>query len=390
MSDRMLLVYCGLLFTLTAFCLDITLPGLIQTSHDLATSYTLAQYTITVYFLTSAIAQLFAGSLSDRFGRKPVLAAGLFVVLVGGLMCAVAPTIETLLAGRMLQGLGAAAGPVVARAILRDCFSGEKLARNMAISMTVFAIGPIIAPLLGAGLMEIGSWRLGYWAMAIGACGLLFGLPFLQETVPGKQLDALRPSKFAEAAVAVFRNRQSRHFLIVTAISLLCITTVITGLTEIYKTEFGVGPTMFAFFFAFQGLGIILGQSVNHYAIARIGVQATMRLAASIISASAIAMLIGAYFDLLNAYGLAAILFCFMSGFLVVMSNSASLMLGPHPKIAGAVSSIYGFLPQFFSTIVISVAVIFTVGNFVLWALSMVIACLATLFSLLIWKPDRA
>jgi MFS transporter, DHA1 family, multidrug resistance protein len=116
--------------SISSFAIDITLPAFPEMVDRLDAPYATVQWTVTVYMFAAGLAQLVWGPASDRFGRRPVLAAGLSIFLLGSVLTSIAPSIEWLLAGRRSRGFGAAAAIVLARAILRDLYSGQELARN--------------------------------------------------------------------------------------------------------------------------------------------------------------------------------------------------------------------------------------------------------------------
>ena len=159
MSRTFLVTFCGLLLTLGAFSCDIMLPAFWSMERELGAPIALVQAVVPVFLLSSACGQLLFGSASDRFGRRPVLLGGLACYLAGTALGLLAQSIDVVLAGRVLQGLGSACGVVVGRAILRDRHSGAALAQTMSLAMAIFAVGPILAPLLGYALVSLGGWR---------------------------------------------------------------------------------------------------------------------------------------------------------------------------------------------------------------------------------------
>jgi DHA1 family bicyclomycin/chloramphenicol resistance-like MFS transporter len=160
----------GLLSAVGPFAIDMYLPALPAVAAELEASAPAVQFTLTAFFLAFGVSQLVYGPAADQFGRKPPLYAGLAVFLVGTLGCALAPTIEALIAARLVQGLGAATVMVVPRAIVRDLHSGPQATRMMAKVMLVIAVAPMLAPLAGSGLMAVGSWRLIFAGLAAAAC----------------------------------------------------------------------------------------------------------------------------------------------------------------------------------------------------------------------------
>ena len=159
----------GLLGAVGPFAIDMYLPALPEVAADLGASAQATQFTLTAFFLAFGVSQLAYGPASDQFGRKPPLYVGLAIFLLGTLGCALAPTIEALIAARLVQGVGAATVMVVPRAIIRDLHSGPAATRLMAMVMLVISVSPMLAPAgreradgggeLAADLRGAGGWR---------------------------------------------------------------------------------------------------------------------------------------------------------------------------------------------------------------------------------------
>jgi DHA1 family bicyclomycin/chloramphenicol resistance-like MFS transporter len=157
-SLSFLLLLAGLT-ALAPFSLQIFLPALPMIQADFAVSPAVAQLALSLSLLANACATLTYGPLSDRFGRRPVLLAGLGAFVAGSALCALAPTIGTLIAARVLQAVGAAAGMVLARAIVRDTHDRERSASVIAYLTTAMVVAPMLAPTIGALLIDLVSWR---------------------------------------------------------------------------------------------------------------------------------------------------------------------------------------------------------------------------------------
>ena len=133
----------------------------------LGTSVSGAQLTLVAYFLAYGVSQLVYGPLSDQIGRKKTLLIGMSIFAVGSVICASAPTIEVLVIGRLIQGMGGATVMVIPRAIIRDMYTGAQATRLMATIMLVISISPMLAPLAGSGIVAVGSWREIFLVMGI-------------------------------------------------------------------------------------------------------------------------------------------------------------------------------------------------------------------------------
>jgi len=157
-----------------------SIPGLVS---DLSTTVGMAQLTLTLYLAGSAVSQLVYGPLSDHFGRRPVLLAGITVFVLASIMCALATTIEILVIARLLQAFGGAAGMVLTRAIIRDMHDEKASASVIGYITMAWAVAPMVAPALGGYLDQLAGWRTSFWALAaFGALALTLATFCLPET----------------------------------------------------------------------------------------------------------------------------------------------------------------------------------------------------------------
>lgn len=150
--------------------LTIFLPSLPTIAKDLGVAYGTAQLTLSIYLFAFAFAQLAVGPLSDNLGRRPMLLASLVVFTIGSVCCAISPTVETLIASRLVQACGACGGVVLGRAIVRDSRTGPEAPRAMGYMASSMALAPALSPLLGGQLLGFFGWRSNFWFTA--ACGI--------------------------------------------------------------------------------------------------------------------------------------------------------------------------------------------------------------------------
>jgi DHA1 family bicyclomycin/chloramphenicol resistance-like MFS transporter len=348
-----LLPYCGVMLALNAFSCDMLLPAMQAIAADLSAPITSVQAIVPVFLGAAAVGQLLFGPASDRFGRRPVLLIGLAFYVVGSLAALVAGSIEVLLAARVSQGMGAACGVVIARAILRDTHSGDELAQALALSLAIFAIGPMTAPLIGALILEIGPWRWVFLALTALGSGLLFATLWRYiETNRSPDPQALQPTRLLQAARQVLTHPQSRHFMGVLALQSCAIVVLISNASRLFETHFGIVGLPFAILFSVGGFGIVIGQLVSHRLIAGFGPLSTARLASAVLLASAAGIAVWVWLGRLPAWVLVLYLFWFNMTFLVVMANAAAFVLEPHRKIAGLAAALYGAMTQLFGAVV--------------------------------------
>ncbi len=390
LSPRALILFCGFMTTISAFSTDAMLPAFLSMSENLDAPIPLVQATIPVFIIAYAVAQIFFGPLSDRFGRRPVITAGMVIFLLGAMLAALGTNIWLVLAGRAIQGFGAAAGPVLARAIMRDTYSGNALAQANAVTAAIFAVGPIFAPLVGYGIDATLGWRFIFVAMAALAFALLLVNLFrLQETNTSPDPDALAVRSMLGAFGQVLTNFQSRRFLFLVTSAFCALLCFISNAPTIYKSAFDVDGLEFAILFCATGFGIIVGQIVNRRILPVMGILQVLRLAGFIIFIASISSTILAATGHLTAGIFTALMFIFNTSFLVVVSNSMTLIIDPHPKIAGAVSAFFGFVTSGSAALFAILTVGIFSGDAVMWGIGMAVTTGITFAGLLLTPQSK-
>lgn len=386
MKERAIVFYCGMLMSISSFSVDITLPSFGTMARDFGAPFEQVQWTISLYMIGAGFGQLFWGSVSDRFGRRPALGAGLGIFLLGCLVAALSPSITLLLASRILQGLGAAAAIAASRAIIRDRHSGEELARNLALATAIFAIGPILAPLIGAAVGALAGWRFIFLGLAIFAGGLLVVLMRLPETLRTPSPDAMRPRVFLQRVQRLLRHPQSRHFLFLSAVIMSSMLLILAATPRIYEHAFGLTGTTFALYFAFHGFGIIIGQAANRQLIRRVGIVNAMLAGAAVLIVSVLLMLAAIWAGFMSAFVMTALLVLFATSYLILYSNAAAMVLDPHGDIAGFTAAFYGFVSQIGSASIVAVLVVLTGDSVTAFCWTLLAICTLCLFGLLGWR----
>lgn len=193
----------------TALGIDMALPafGDMRIGLGLAADSPRIALTVTLYLLGLSLAQIIYGPFADRFGRKPVLYAGLGLYTLGALGSSLAPTFEVLILSRFVWGVGAAGPRALTLAIGRDLYDGDRLARVLAVVMSVFMVVPALAPLLGQAVLSLSSWRWVLAAPIVVTLALALWLTRLPESLPAERRRPLTLDRTREAIVAVFTNR---------------------------------------------------------------------------------------------------------------------------------------------------------------------------------------
>ena len=239
---------------------DIYLAALPTMVETLNTNQAMVNLTLSLYFVAYAIGLLFWGPLSEKFGRKPILMFGLVIYVLGSLFCALSNSVEMLIFARLIQAFGGSAVTVVATTIVKDLYDGREREKIMATIMSLVIIAPMIAPILGAFLLKIGSWHLMFTALAVfGAISTIFAM-FYKETLPSKYTGSVFRS-WGRLGV-VMNNRGFLSLLAIFTIPPMVLMSFLAAGSYIYIDFFGLSEQMFGYAFAFNALCASFGPSI--------------------------------------------------------------------------------------------------------------------------------
>lgn len=253
-----ILVVIGALGAIGPVGTDMYLPALPTMAAELSTSAAWVQLTLTAFGLGLAIGQLLLGTLSDRLGRRRLLLGGIFLLVVSGVICALAPTIEVLIAGRILMGLSGASGIVIGRAIAADLTSGTAATRVFSLLGTIAGVGPIVGPLLGGLVLGWGGWRPIFWVITGFAALLLAGvLLIIRETLPREARHHGGFGELARTAGGVLANRHFLGYAITLWFSFGTMFAYISASPFVVQRLLGFSPTVFTVIFATNAAGIV-------------------------------------------------------------------------------------------------------------------------------------
>ena len=340
----------GLLGALSMFAplsTDMYLPALPSMAHDLSASAAAVALTLTASLVGLGAGQLLAGPLSDALGRRRPVLVGLAVYTASSALCAVAPDVWTLCVLRLVQGAAGAAGIVIARAVVRDLYSGLEGARFFARLMLVIGVAPILAPILGGQLLHVTDWRGVFLVLAgIGAVLGAFSWRALVETLPlsARQRGGLR--NMLRMLGILVRDRRFMGLTLCFGLSFGAVFAYIAGSPFILEDIFGLSPQLFGLLFAINAVGLVVMSQVSARLVGRLGPQRLLTAGIVACAASGIGLLLA----VLAHGGLATVLPCFfvlLSAFALVAPNVTALALAPYPHVAGSASALIG-LVQFF------------------------------------------
>jgi MFS transporter, DHA1 family, multidrug resistance protein len=332
---------------LTAFgplSIDMYLPGLPALAATLDAPAWAAQLTLTACLAGLALGQIIVGPLSDRLGRRPPLLVGVGAYAAASLLCALAPSVYALVVLRFVQGLAGAAGIVIARAVVRDLYSGREAARFFSLLMLVNGAAPILAPVLGGQVLTVTSWRGVFVVLAV------IGVLLLAGTATGVPETLAAERRHAGGVAGTLRTfgrlLADRGFLGHALACGLCFGAMfayIAGSPFVLQDIYGASPQLFSVMFAVNALGIVAASQLNRALLRRLEPRAVMVGALTTQALAGVALL-AAVAAGTGVWPVVALLFVVVASLGLVMPNATALALADHPDVAGSASGLLGVM----------------------------------------------
>ena len=257
LGNRGLVVLIALLSAFVPLSTDLYLPALPGMGDYFGVSASETNLTLILFFLFFSLGLLFWGPLSDKYGRRPVLLAGLALYIAASIGCAASPDIWSLTAFRILQAVGGSAAAAVATAMVKDVYDGRKRESVLALVQSMVVISPAVAPILGAFMLPYTSWRGLFVVLAfIGVVSMVGGL-LLQETIPSRYAGTLAQS--VRRLGVVLKNPGFASLLIVFSLVSTASLAFVSASSYIYQDGFGLSEQWYSFYFALNAVGLIAG-----------------------------------------------------------------------------------------------------------------------------------
>jgi DHA1 family bicyclomycin/chloramphenicol resistance-like MFS transporter len=334
------------LVALTALSIDISLPALPALQQVFGVGSDRAQLTLSLFLLGYAGAQLVYGPLADRWGRRPVLLAGLALFAVASVGCALSSSIGALLSFRLLQGAGACAGPVLARAMVRDLFAGAQAAAVMASLALMMGFAPLLAPSLGGWLLAWFGWRSIYVVLSLIAVAALAGVWLgLGETLARERRG---PSRGLWHTVLQGRRfLGNRHCLahgLVVCFIFGGTFAFISGSPFVLMQAYGVGGQTYGLLFGLTAMALLIGFAANRQLLQRRAPRAVLGAGLALAGLAGSVLAVQAVLGFGGLAGLLAPMAAYQFAVGLVLPNAMAAALEPVPEIAGFGSSLLGSL----------------------------------------------
>lgn len=328
-----------------ALSTDIYLPSMPDLARQFNSPASHVQLTLSMFFAGFAVAQLIVGPLSDRFGRRPVLLWGVTLYAAASAACLFATNIETLIAGRFFQALGACAGPVVARAIVRDVYPRDQAARIFATMASIFALAPALAPIVGGNLHAWFGWKANFIVMLLFGIGQFVAVRlFLAETNARPDRRAVKLGWMAFNYATLLRERAFLGNTVMVALLFAAMFSYVSLSPFLLIDFLGVKPEHFGYCMAGVILGFLAGSQTVARLTARFGSERLVGAGAVLGFVGASLMLALALSGIHSVFALIVPAGLVFMASAMVMPSATALAIAPYARIAGSASALLGFL----------------------------------------------
>lgn len=334
----------SLLMGFASISTDLYLPAMPAMGRSLGASPGSVEWTISGYLIGFSLGQLFWGPVSDRFGRRLPVAIGIVLFVIGSAGCALAGTTSSIIAWRIVQAIGASAGVVLSRAMVRDLYQGYRAAQMLSTLITVMAVAPLVGPLIGGQILLLAGWRPIFWALVVIGITTLFALMTLPETLPGDR----RSRQGAVAALVSYgellRNRRLLGYAGAGGFFYGGMFAYVAGTPFAYITYHHLPAQLYGLLFAAGMVGIMAANMINARLVRRLGSDRLMIRGTMLAAGSGLVVALAALTDWGGLLALAVPLFVFASATGFIVANSIAGALSDFPDRAGTVSALVGAL----------------------------------------------
>ena len=335
-----------LLGALTAFApmsIDMYLSSIPVIARNFGVAPEAAQGTLAAFLAGLAIGQFFYGPASDRWGRRGPILFGVALYVAASVACALAPSIAVLTVARFVQALGGCAGPVIARAVVRDRFGHRDSARVLSLLMLVMGLAPIIAPMLGSLMLTVTGWRAEFWVLtAFGALVLLGSVFGLEESRSAQTALAARSEHPIRTYLALLRQPRLVGFVLAGALNSASVFAYISASPGLLITHYGVSPGMFGWVFGANAAAFIAMSQANRHLLRRRTPEQVVALTRPVSVMFAGLLLLTAVTGLGGLWGILIPLFFVMGSFGFIGPNTTAAGLNVDANRAGSISALMG------------------------------------------------
>ncbi len=339
-----MLCVLALLSAIAPLATDMYLPGLPVMAESLSTSAPSVQLTLTTFMAGLGIGQLVVGPLSDGLGRRRLLLAATVVTTIAAMVCALAPSVETLIAARLFQGLSGGAAIVLARACIADRARGDNAARLFSIMMIIGGVAPVIAPLIGGALLGPVGWRGIFWVLAGAGFVMVLGvLTLVPETLPVEKRHAGGLAALARNLRYVVGNRVYLGYALTFIFGFGALFAYISASPFVVQNVLGLSPGQFSIVFAINASGMVIAAIANTRLLGTFRARQLLGFGVTVLLVGGTVLLIAATTtDAPSWWMILVPLFVSVASLGFVMGNATALAQGEVTKASGTGSALLG------------------------------------------------
>lgn len=363
------------LSTLMAFAsisTDLYLPAMPAIATDLHADVGRVEFTISAYLIGFSLGQLFWGPLSDQYGRRMPIIAGIILFILGSAGCAMASSVDAIIFFRIIQALGACANVVLSRAIVRDLYVGNDAAKMLSTLMSVMAVAPLIGPSLGGAILHFGNWRNIFEVLVVIGALTLFAMKSFPETLRQEHRKNQSFREILGTYLDLLKNKKFMRFALVSGAFYGGMFAYIAGTPFAYMTYFHASPQVYGILFASGIIGVMLANQLNSGLVAKFGISNLIFTGSILATLASVLMILTTASGLGGLFSLVICLFMFVSSTGLIVANSIAGALSCTEGNTGSASALIGTFQ--YGAGILGSGLVGLFANATLWPLVMVIA----------------
>jgi DHA1 family bicyclomycin/chloramphenicol resistance-like MFS transporter len=338
---HLMLALSGLM-SLGSLSTDMYLPALPTIAGAYGVTVAMVQLTLTTFLIGFCSGQLIWGPIGDRFGRRGPAALGLTLFAAGSIGCALSGSIGQMVLWRAFQAFGASAGPVLARAMVRDLYARNQAARMLSILILVMGVAPLLGPILGGLVLLHWVWQGIFWIQAALGIGGLVGIAIIKETLRPENRARLRPMEMLVSYVQILKHKRLMGYGLTSGFYYGAVYAYLAGSPFVYITLYHVPAQLYGWLFGLNIVGMMAMNAVNTRLVMTIGSDRVLRYGIGAIAAGGLVLMFDAWTGFGGLAGLVAPLFVVVAMNGAVVANSVAGALQAFPRKAGAASAVVG------------------------------------------------
>ena len=321
---------------------DMYLPAMPALAAAFHTDPGRVQLTLSSYLVGFSLGQLLWGPVGDRYGRWNPIAIGVVLFVIGSAGCALSGTVWQMTGWRVVQALGASAGPVLARAIVRDLYARERSAQMLSTLMLVMGVAPLLGPILGGQILAVWSWQAIFWTLVGFGLLVLVGLLALPETLPRPQRSTQRLGEALISYLVLARSPRLAGYALSGGFFYGGIYAYLAGTPFAYIDYYRVPAEAYGLLFGINIAGMMAANLLNTRLVMRLGTDRIFRFGTGIATFAGVGLALNARFGWGGLAGLVVPLFLYVSMHGLIVANSVAGALAAFPRTAGATSALVG------------------------------------------------